>query len=398
MISGPYDPYHPATEGMYFGLTEELEQLLSDVLAPIPIAFLVAGAGRIGKTSFLREIERRLDNDHLARAAYLDLNSLPLSSSPSPAQLFHSIARAVSSKLTGSNEEASSLTSFSDEPEAFDSLVNFIISLADKQSVPRVVVMLDELQLLNETEWLATVLRNFRAAMLDQEKGSRLAFLATASRENLGMEIPNPGVFVMRFKITSLRSLSEPEFRKMVREPIENNRYRLPIEVEDRIWEETGGHPFLVHWIMSRLWNMHDGDLSQSLDEHVSTPIQLSTEITLHFCSHLFSHFKPLEREIYRMLTETPDGLSRQEILDGLSISSQEINLSLKVLEQSGVVRSEGTRYACNGLIFKTWFAEQIRYQEVIEVTTEKGEKKQVIVTKPPLIVTDEDLRKFGIH
>jgi DNA-binding NtrC family response regulator len=31
-------------------------------------------------------------------------------------------------------------------------------------------------------------------------------------------------------------------------------------------------------------------------------------------------------------------------------------------------------------------------------VSTETDEKRQAKVTKPPLIITDEDLRKFGIH
>ena len=37
-------------------------------------------------------------------------------------------------------------------------------------------------------------------------------------------------------------------------------------------------------------------------------------------------------------------------------------------------------------------------YLDTIEVSTEKGERRKVKTTKPPLIITDEDLRRFGIR
>jgi len=37
-------------------------------------------------------------------------------------------------------------------------------------------------------------------------------------------------------------------------------------------------------------------------------------------------------------------------------------------------------------------------YLDTIEVSTERGERRQVKTTKPPLIITDEDLRRFGIR
>jgi len=354
----PYNPNHPASK--YFGLNDELDRVLAGVLAPVPAAFLVVGGRRIGKTSFLWEIERRLDREQPARAAYVDLGSLPYE--PQPAHLFQRIARAVSDKLTGDFGKVGELGEPADESEAFDRLVDFITRLADENSVSRVVIMLDELELLKQRRWVSTVLRNLRAAMTDREKGRRLAFLATASRENLAMELADFGVPVMWFEIAPLRALTEPEFQQLVREPINEPEHRLPLEIENRIWEETGGHPFLTHWIMYHLWQKYQGNLSRSRDEDVSAIIQRFHDESTFFGFLYSSHFGSLERELYRMLMEAPDGLSRREILNRLSVPGREIILSLKVLEQSGVVRREDDRYVCNGQMFKAWFADQVRF------------------------------------
>lgn len=356
----PYVPNQPAIGGMYFGLNEELQRVLTGVLAPVSASFLVVGGRRVGKTSFLWEIERRLDRGQQARAAYLDLGSLP--HNPEPAHLFQRIARAVSHKLSGDVGRASNLEELSDESESFDRLVSFIISLADEQSVPRVVIMLDELELLKQSRWLATVLRNFRAAITNWEKGGRLALLATASREDLEMEIADFGVTVMWFEIAPLRALREPEFQQLVREPIKEPGHRLLPQIENRIWKETGGHPYLIQWIMYHLWQRHQGELSQTQDEDISAIIRQFHTETIHFGFLYSSYFKPLEQELYRMLMEAPGGLFRQDILDRLIVPSSEVISSLKVLEQSGVVRGEDDRYICNGQMFKTWFAEQVRY------------------------------------
>jgi hypothetical protein len=357
MVPCPFNPNEPATVGMYFGLSEELERVLESILTPVPVAFLVVGGRRIGKTSFLWEIERRLDQAQQARAAYLDLGLLP--HEPQPRHLFHHIARAVSYKLVGGTEQARSLGEFSDDPEELNRLVGFITQLADEESVPRVIIMLDELELLKQHKWLTTVLRNFRATMANREHGGRLAFLATAGREDLEMEISDFGVPVMKFEIVPLRALRQPEFQKLVREPIEEPQHRLSQDSEDRIWDETGGHPYLVHWIMSRLWDMHQGDLSQSQSTEVSDVIQQFYTETIHLGFLYSSHFRLLERELYQLLADAPSGLLRQEISQKLTVPGREINSSLRVLEQSGVVRREDNRYFCNGQMFKSWFTEQ---------------------------------------
>jgi hypothetical protein len=81
---------------------------------------------------------------------------------------------------------------------------------------------------------------------------------------------------------------------------------------------------------------------------------------------------------------------------------------NLDKVETDEMNRLEQKCLVCQGKIFSSVLAEfvisemrrtaQVPYQAAVEVTTATGEKKQVRVTKPPLIITDEDLRRFGIR
>jgi len=126
--------------------------------------------------------------------------------------------------------------------------------------------------------------------------------------------------------------------------------------------EETGGHPFLVQWIMYQLWQLYQGDLSKSRDDDITSIINQFYNESIHFGFLFGSYFKTLEREIYRLLAESTSGHTKQEILNELIVPDTQIDLSLKVLEQSGVVQKVDDQYMWNGRMFRNWFTDQVRY------------------------------------
>jgi len=157
MTSCPYNPNQPATT--YFGLAPEIERVHQSVLATVTIPFLVVGGRRIGKTSFLWEIERRLESDQQVHAAYVDLGSLP--PNPKPAHLFQRIAKAISYKASKDAIDAGSAADFSGELDGFDRLLDFLNRMADKRPGGRVVLLFDELELLKQTEWFGDSIAKF---------------------------------------------------------------------------------------------------------------------------------------------------------------------------------------------------------------------------------------------
>jgi len=253
----PYNYLEPVTNpAMFFGREEQLKSLQEGVSGQIRSSFLVVGGPRMGKTSLLLELKRRL-NCELNRSplgfipVYLDMAStLPQPTSLWP--LIRRVREAISADMVAGPSAAglsSELTALADTGQT---LLEELVSLLWQKN-RRVILLLDNADTaFTRAGWEG--LWPYLHSLYESSLGQAVAYVITARSRSELRRGSDSLAFLNLLYTVELHDLSEKETSMLAGTFAEN---RLPHDVIQELYLQSGGHPFLVQYLMACLWKQH---------------------------------------------------------------------------------------------------------------------------------------------
>jgi DNA-binding MarR family transcriptional regulator len=340
------NPYHwmiPNVD-LFYG-TERLE-LINQIISGLKKgeSFAVIGGRRLGKTTFLRKLKEEImkENSFLL-PVYIDAQSMPGASSASGA--FSWIRNCVQQSIEVSLSE--------DGWEWIREVTNVTRYL-------KLVLLIDEFDIFREYSWCSVFFDNLRAVLHNMPGISeRLAMVITGARmmQTLRDGPGSPLANVLTWKYLYL--LNEEDTKNLVHEP---THWKFGDDVSDAIWAETGGHPFLIQYLMHYLFEKAEGtDKNQQREALESAKIKFLEEHSLLFKQWWFDHLEEEEREVYRLL-RTRGKMNAVEISERLGSKIGTVKEYLQTLAYTGVVRrvkeSGSIVFAVSGSMFDQWVEE----------------------------------------
>lgn len=383
----PYSVSRPVTDpAMFFGYQPELDYVVSKVTDPRnPRSFAVMGGRYIGKTSLLRQVERRLKafqleqstSNYLVIPLFLDMLQLGdatpgdflgkaghlLNRYLSKTSLLFTVSTQIKTLLEAVKSDAEPLDAFT------DALTEFVEAAHPYQV--RIVFLIDDLWRVKHQEKNEPLTPIIRALAIDPALDQVVVSVITGSYHEIDPNTNQPGSPLDAIlKQINLHVFDEEQSLALINKPTQGE---IPAEVAHEIFLETGGHPFLLQALMSELCEY----------ENLT---QLTTEDIQQATSHFLKERRDFERwgeklseadrKVYEVFCRqeqaSPDDLHRM-MLNIPSVGGRNIILSkpmildsLRILQTMGLIREVGESdqdgfYELAGQWHARWFLQMNR-------------------------------------
>jgi len=228
---------------------------------------------------------------------------------------------------------------------------------AFRQALPcgflQFVVLIDEIEPIVEAEWGRGFFNNWRSFLSNDEVlTGHLTAVFTGAREMrvIAQDLGSPLANVLEWKELALFSAADTA--ALVNEP---TRHLLPSTLARRVFNETGGHPFLIQYLMHVLCEEELETAERRLPEATRQFLQ---EQGGQFRSWWFDKFGPAERQVYALLAEQGKAVPKREVI--ALVGDVAADQALRALMHTGVAtqaaRQEAYRVA--GRLFQRWFRQ----------------------------------------
>lgn len=363
-MTNPYDCSRPVRDpNMFHGRREILQEVLDGVRQGS--SFAIIGGTRIGKTSLLFQIRHAL-LEELKGHQHTVIGPVFLSTHEFPrltqALIYRRIVEEFRTMLSmpGSQADWQQGVRLFDqnlrEDDAFGAFRQALETIFQSRDVERrIAIMIDEVDELSRYEWSHSFFNNLRHLISQTSAGERIAIViaGTLAIRALYEVAGSPFLNVIQGTKT-LDLLSRSETEELVGRP---THYRVPAPIVRSIFFETGGHPFLVQYVMRYLCAQF-GDALERVTEH-----DLQTIVGRYFdertdFDNWVSTFSDVERRAYDAISSNAEGATRAELV-GLLGDPKQVNHAIKMLVHIGVIREEqpnSNRYLAGGDMFRRWF------------------------------------------
>jgi hypothetical protein len=341
-LLAPYEISKPVTGSRFFGRESDLRRILHGSESN----YAVMGIRRIGKSSLLREVERRLqeqaaenesDEEAAQRIYYKDCVNLDSTLAFMQAMVSHfhpqELAR-LENRLY---------------PLFF---ADFARRMAKRYGGP-LVLLLDEFDNLLRTEF-------FGDGLLDQLRAAsnegNCRFIFAGFRELLNEASRQDSPFFNFTKPLRLKEFSREDAAFMILNPLDNLRVQLEgrEEIVSSIYEQTAGQPNLIQFYCSYLVDKLDRSSRRSLSPADLTGFHADENFRAFLTNAFIDNTTHLEKAIvFSLLLAGVQGdsafdleaidnaLQRQDIAPQLL----EIERSCRSLELGGILSKEGRHY-----------------------------------------------------
>jgi hypothetical protein len=332
------------------------DALLSEMLSGLPgsprCSFGVAGGRRIGKTTLLRRVERELrasidqwqDGGLLVIPVYIDGQALPrpLMAADLWNQLLHEIQQA----LPDANLHPPYYKlEFGDFKEIIKP------ALANLSQRPRVIVMFDEIEPILVSEWSRAFLDHWRA-LLSNTPGLSEYFTAVfaGAREITALQhdVSSPLADILEWH--RLRALSVEDASSLMQDPIDIKWSESFLE---RAYNETGGHPMLLQYIMQQVCNGAPETAMTSLQQAL---LKFENSRRWQFNQWWSRYCSPTAQRVYSRLPD--DNLTIALRMLTREFGLDEANNALEILQHVGLAAAEedGFAFRYSGEMFRRWY------------------------------------------
>jgi hypothetical protein len=329
-------------------------------------SFAIVGGTRSGKTSLLFEVKRILLEELGSNSAYV-VGPVFLSTHQFPKLSQTAIYREIilnfkntvlplrfpSLQLEDGRLFDSSITEDQAFP-AFQQALETIIRTVSQDL--RIVIMVDEVDELQRHEWSKTFFNNLRHLISQSplQKNISMIIAGTLAIYSLYNVAGSPFLNVIS-GTKKLRLLDRNEASELINMPTGG---QLPLPLTNKIYAQTGGHPFLVQYIMKNLCDDLGDSLASAADADVDRIVEKFLEERQDF-SNWASKFKISDRTVYRLISGRSEPVRKAELVATLG-DAEAANDSLDLLAHLGLIREPKRNFFENGgLMFLTWFSEQ---------------------------------------
>jgi hypothetical protein len=322
VAENPYRTDIPG-EGPFYGRNQALDDLVRDIDRGRKSIAAVMGGRGMGKTSFAVELQRRLCA-HEISAVHL------VRSTPATAEAFlDNLGQYLGVSL--------------DPLAVADSLAAAVRAAPDA----RVVFLVDEIEPLIAAPHGRALLDNLRIAW--EALVGKLAiviFGGSALRELLAS---NTSPFLRSAQWLPLYGLSRDEAARLLREPC---RLDMDDAIVEALWEQTGGHPFLLQAIMEQAADMAPPVIDRLFD---AVAVVMQKMLVPTIFPIWWDNLQARGQDVYRRLLGARRPVQRDEQARILGTNPTPW---IEILETTGVARSDGTETLPRGTLFREWMEE----------------------------------------
>jgi hypothetical protein len=338
----PYEKHRPVVGAQFFGRRGEINKILNNPMEN----YLIVGIRRVGKTSLLKELERRMNKIDIPgkeqiRRLYVDCSVIESEEEFLSAITYHldkSELKLMMRRTSQSMRQKSLM--FERFYKIHGGMITFLIDEVD-----RMLVRLKDpedffnmLRAVSNAEHARFILAGFRLPMRDvfDQKKSLYHMVDTI---NLGR-------------------LRYDDVYKMVTQPMEKLRITFQNRegVVNRIYRETAGLPNYVQFYCSTLLNQLDAHKDNVLSEDDLVAVYEDREFRDFILETFMNNTEPVEQAmVFAMILEGGNGLSQKiysmKTINGflkkhkLDLTLEQLDGTLHKLEVAGVIDQVGQDY-----------------------------------------------------
>jgi hypothetical protein len=215
---------------------------------------------------------------------------------------------------------------------------------------PQIIFLFDEIEPILLSDWGCSFLANWRSLLQNTPNLSpyiSAAFAGASEMYEIARDIGSPLANILEWRELELFSLDDTA--KLMCKP---SQYNWPDDFVLNVYNATGGHPFLIQYIMRIVCSQ---DVEKALQALEDAKQRFLNEQKIQF-QNWWDRFDSTTRTIYVRLAEQ-DQLSRKEILSGFG---DKTDRSLAILAHTGVIYDDLkvglVRTA--GTLFRDWFTQ----------------------------------------
>jgi hypothetical protein len=368
-ILSPYNTSSPVTGSCFFDREYEVARILGNP----DVSYAVLGIRRIGKTSLLREVERRLREDiPLAEAAeaphilFLDCSDLL-----EPDAFVQQVVRKLNPRELRRLQMQNYAFYFPD-----------FLERMKRKHHSKLILLLDEIDdliVLHGGDW--DLFRTLRAAANKGICQYVVAGFREAQRQlhNLGSPFYN---FADEIR---LNEFTKQHARELIVTPMQNLgiRFKNESEIVARVYGETAGHPNLIQFYCTILVRQ----LEQTGERELSPAHLINVYADDVFRNHLLRSFldntENWEKAIvYAILLDAASclecGFSQADMdaalrKHGLMMPHQKLNEACDVLVLAGVLRQKGAEFFFTSPVFVKVLQQSYNLSYLLDKVKEEG-------------------------
>jgi len=366
-LLAPYETSAPVTGSRFFGRSYEIARVIGNPDSN----FLVLGIRRIGKTSLLQEIQRRLEQDHEEADGKLECVFMDCSDLTTSDEFIREVVRKLNPRELPRLDLQSYAFFFPD----------FLERMA-RMHKTRITFFLDEIDnliMMQRGHW--DLLNRLRASANKQVCRYVIAGFGEAMKEANTPDSP----FLNFAQDIRLSEFSQRDAYELIVEPLERLRVHLRNrdQIVARIFEETSGHPNLIQYYCMVLL--------KRLDERGEREISADHLIDVHhdegFKSRLLNSFLQNTRNrdkllVYAALKELDGHLTRgfsQAFMDaalrrhGVVLPQGDIDETCDILIMAGILRRKTKEFSLASPIFANVLLENYALDYLLKKAKEEG-------------------------
>jgi hypothetical protein len=368
-LLAPYNTSAPVTGSCFFDRDYEVAKILGNP----DVSYAVLGIRRIGKTSLLREVERRLREE-----------SNPADTGDSPHILFMDCSDLLESdafvqqivrKLNPRELRRLQMQNY-----AFF-FPDFLERMKRKHRSKLIMLLdeIDDLIVLHGGDW--DLFRTLRAAANKGICQYVVAGFREAQRQLHSLSSP----FYNFADEIRLNEFTRQHARELIVTPMQNLgiRFRNEAEIVGRIYEETAGHPNLIQFYCTILVRQLELTGERDLCPDSLISVYADDVFRNHLLRSFIDNTENREKAIvYAILQDdcvSPTCAFTQERMDAtlrkhdLMLSHQQLNDACDVLVLAGILRQKGRDYFFTSPVFVKVLRETYNLRYLLSKVKEEG-------------------------
>jgi hypothetical protein len=263
---------------LFFGRQDVVEFIQANLTASHRNNLVLIGQRRTGKTSLLKQLPARLDDDILP--VYLDGQTLGLD--PGMANFCLTLATEIAFALEdrGFKIQPPELEGFQNSP-AISFEHDFLARVRREIDERHLLIMFDEFEELEnavQRGHLEPSIFGFLRHLIQHSPNLSMIFCGTHRLEQLTSDYWNVLFNISLYQ--HIAFLDKAEALRLIQEPVTPYEMRYDDLALEKIWRVTAGHPYFLQLLCHSLVNLHNrtqcnyvtiADVNAALDEILAT-------------------------------------------------------------------------------------------------------------------------------
>jgi hypothetical protein len=240
--------------------------------------------------------------------------------------------------------------------QVFEEGLGYVLDQIAIYALPvRLVVLLDGIDSSLGQPWTEALYSQTRALLCSSDLRNHLRVVLTSSQRLLDGSMNNIPLFDV-LNLHYFEPLDQSGFNQLLAQSAD-----LPRELAARIWQQSGGHPFLAQYLLSHLWEQ-----TQLSSMHDAT-VELIDQMAARFLATRSFEFEGWTQtlgesalDVYQVLETTAGWIPEEQIIMLADMPAPQVKRGLLALCCQGLAEHNEawSHYRYSGDLFRTWFKQ----------------------------------------